>query len=707
MRLEEMKQSHDMYVLLLEGLKCGGCVRKVEGVLENLAGVEEVSVNLATKEAWIQGKSGLEEELIQRLSEAGFPATIRRKKTGKPGHKEWKFFLLAALLTLPVFVLSMGGWQQQWSQLVQFFASALVVFVVGWGFHWRTVSQFPSMNMDTLISLGTVAAFGYSVYLLYICSGHLYFETASMIITLVLFGRFLEARALDKSGDAIRALMSKRPQQACVLEGELEKVVPVQKVKVGDIVLIRPGEKVPLDAEIVEGSSYIDESLLTGESLPVFKKEGDHLIGATLNTHGALKAKVLKSFSESYFSQILDFVQKAQSSKAPVQRLADRVAGVFVPFVIGISITTFLGWLWYGQAPWQEALLPAVAVLLISCPCALGLATPVAVIQALGKFASHGILVRDAASVEKLATISKLALDKTGTLTEGRPELQKVLVFSKEFDEDKVLELAASLEKRSEHPLGRAICAAAQKRKLPLREVQDFCYSPGVGISAKLDEEEIFIGKVSSELPNLVKDQIERLTSQGWSVVFLKKGSEIIGVLALGDRPREGAREAVEGLKRLGVAVVMLTGDSRQSAQAIAQEVGIGEVYAELLPHQKLEIIRTHSLAMVGDGVNDAPALALAEVSIAMGGGTDVALDSANIILSSNRLELLPLMVRFARLTMRTIRQNLFFAFIYNSIGIPLAALGYLHPMLAAGAMALSSVSVVGNSNRLSKVKFR
>jgi Cu+-exporting ATPase len=637
-------------------------------------------------------------------------------------------FWVGIAFTLPLFVLSMardfgllGAWAHApWVNWLFLALATPVQFYVGMGFYVGGYKSLRagSANMDVLVALGSSAAYFYSIAVLLFpgIGGHVYFETSAMIITLIKLGKVMEARAKGRTSEAIKKLMGLRPKTARVIRDGAEVDVPVESVLLGDSVLVRPGERLPVDGVVLEGHSAVDESMLTGESLPVDKHPGDKVVGGSINKEGLLKFEATRVGSQTALAQIIRLVEEAQGSKAPIQRLADRVASVFVPAVIAVATITFVAWLVIGGVGFTESMLYMVAVLVIACPCALGLATPTAIMVGTGKGAQHGILFKNSEALERAHELTTVVLDKTGTITKGEPSVTDLVA------ETDVLRLAASAERGSEHPLGEAVVLAAQERNLALSEPEEFRAVAGRGISATVDGKLVLVGSTGlledrGVALNGLEDVLTRLEEEAKTAMLVAVDGEAKGVIALADTVKAGSVEAIQELQRLGLDVVMLTGDNRRTADAIGRKVGIGRVIAQVLPADKAEQVAIlhgadETVGMVGDGINDAPALAQADVGIALGTGTDIAMAAADVTLMSGDLRGVPRAIALSRATMRTIKQNLFWAFFYNVILIPVAAgalypwLGVrLHPVFAAAAMAFSSIFVVTNSLRLRRVE--
>ena len=645
-----------------------------------------------------------------------------------------KLLNIGLIFTVPLFLLSMGHdfgllpMALAHSPLLPWLLFALatpVQFIVGRSFYinaWKSVKN-GSANMDLLVSLGTSVAYFYSILvLLKVFPGHAYFETSATIITLVRLGKYLEAKAKGGASEAIRKLLFLRPKKATIIRDGVESEINIDDVEVGDVLVVRPGEKIPVDGIVSQGESSVDESMLTGESLPVHKEIGAAVYGATLNKDGRLILTANKIGKDTVLSQIIQLVENAQASKAPIQNLADKISAVFVPIVIGIAMITFLVWFFLVPlaanselTPLARAIINTVAVLVIACPCAMGLATPTAVMVGTGRGAELGILVKDSASLEEAGSLDTILLDKTGTLTKGEPALTDLVSLDPAYPEENLLQIVASVESGSEHPLGQAIVAEANRRNIQLLPIGSFRAIAGKGARGKVNDKPIFVGSqrlLEGEEIDLgpASESAERLQSQGKTIVYAAVENKLIGLFGITDTLKDQSVEAVRELHKLNLEVGMLTGDNAASAAQIAKAAGIDLVFANLLPKDKISKIlelqaQNKKVAMVGDGINDAPALTQANVGIAIGTGTDVAIASAPIVLISGNLMAVPTAIRLSRATLRTIKQNLFWAFFYNVLLIPLAAFGKLNPILAAAAMSFSSIFVVTNSIRLKKFK--
>ncbi|KAF1044175.1 MAG: Copper-exporting P-type ATPase [Herbaspirillum frisingense] len=723
----------------ISGMSCASCVTRVEKALKKVPGVSAVSVNLATERASVAtlGEIPLP-ALIAAVAKAGYAAKVhvsadtagaqRKPQTALPS---WWPVALAAALSLPLvlpMLLMPFGIQLDLPPLWQWLLATPVQFWLGWRFYragWGALRAL-SGNMDLLVALGTSAAYGLSLWQWLaapdmrghgMAAPHLYFESSAVVITLVLLGKWLETRAKRQTADAIAALNALRPDRARVRRGGQDVEVPLAEVGVGDMVVLRAGERVPVDGVVREGRSHVDEAMLTGESRPQAKEPGDQVAAGAINAEGVLLVETTAIGAETVLARIVRMVEQAQAAKAPIQRLVDKVSAVFVPAVLVLALLTLLGW-GLSAGDWQQALLNAVAVMVIACPCALGLATPTAIMAGTGVAARHGILIKDAQALEIAHRASVVAFDKTGTLTVGRPRLTELQAASG-TDENHLLALAAALQASSEHPLGRAVLdAAAGRAGLPQLQANDVRSVAGRGMEGVAEGHHFYLGssrwmqELQAHAPELAAPA-QTLENQGRTLSWLARqegnGARILGLLAFGDAVKPGARDAIATLRTLGIASVMLTGDNRGAAQQVAQELGIDDFRAEVLPADKAQAVaelrarpradgRPGVVAMVGDGINDAPALAAADVGIAMSTGTDVAMQAAGITLMHGDPGLATDAIDISRRTYGKIRQNLFWAFIYNLVGIPLAAFGLLNPMLAGAAMAFSSVSVVSNA---------
>lgn len=706
------------------GMTCAACVSRVEKGLRRVPGVLDCSVNLATETARVKAAGNVAtEELIRAVERTGYSATVRQTgsdakreaERAKEANKLAIKFWIAAALTAPVLATAMHipgvPTMPAWLQLI--FVTP-VMFWAGGQFFVQAAKalRHRSADMNVLIALGTSSAYFYSLYETFPVRHHavVYYEVAAAIITLILLGRWLEARAKGRTGEAIRKLLALQSKTARVSRDGIESQIPIEEVVSGDIVIVRPGERIPVDGVIVEGTSAVDESMLTGESLPVDKRPGDKVFGGTLNQEGAITYHATAVGKDSAIARIVKLVQEAQGSRAPIQKLADQITGIFVPVVLMIAVATFAVWFAFVvPASVATAMVHSVAVLIIACPCALGLATPVAVMVGAGRSAQLGVLVRDAEALERLAKVEIVILDKTGTITMGKPRVTRIEVC--DGDEAEALTIAASIENLSAHPLGEAVVAAAKSRNLNLKRVDHFRSIAGKGLEGTIEGHRVVIG-TRSHLSDCgvtldgFMQKGEAMASEGQTAVFLGVDGKMRAVIGIADTPKPEARDAIQRLKDLGAAVWMITGDNKPTADAIARMVGIANVMAEVLPEEKANAVKSlqsqnRIVAMVGDGINDAPALAQADVGIAMGSGADVALETADVALLRNDLHGVPDAIRLSRATMATIKGNLFFAFVYNTLGIPLAAMGLLSPIIASGAMALSSVSVVSNALRL------
>lgn len=733
------------------GMTCASCSSAVERALKKLEGVKTVNVNLATEKAVVHYDSTLIRisQIKQAIKKAGYePLELEiQQSIDQEAQKRqrdiktlWKKFLLSAIFTAPLLYIAMGhmmgaplpAFLDPHHYPLRFALVQLILtipaivagnkfYTVGFKALYRR-----SPNMDSLIAIGTSAAFIYGLYAIYeILTGNhmmvmeLYFETAAVIITLILLGKYLEAVSKGKTSEAIKKLMGMQPKTALVIHDGKEMVIPIEEVEVGDIVLVKPGEKIPVDGVVIEGYSSVDESMLTGESIPIEKHVGDTVIGGSINKNGSLQFQTSKVGKDTVLSQIIKLVEDAQGSKAPIAKMADIISGYFVPIVISISIIASILWFVTGHST-VFALTIFISVLVIACPCALGLATPTAIMVGTGKGAEYGVLIKGGEALETAHKIKTIVFDKTGTITEGKPRVTDIISRG-DISEDELLSLAASGERGSEHPLGEAIVKAQQDKNLPLKKVESFMSIPGRGIEVKIEGKNLLLGNkklmLEKNIPLDLESESNRLAAEGKTPMYVAIEESLVGIIAVADVVKENSRKAIKRLHDMGIQVAMITGDNQRTAEAIAREVGIDIVLAEVLPEDKANEVKKlqdqgQKVAMVGDGVNDAPALAQADVGIAIGSGTDVAMESADIVLMRSDLLDVVTAIQLSKSTIRNIKQNLFWAFAYNSAGIPLAA-GILYlfggplldPMFAAGAMALSSVSVLSNALRLKRFK--
>lgn len=743
--------------LPIGGMSCAVCAKRVEKAISELEGVADVNVNFAAEKAFVTYNpqkvrpSAMKEAVLkagyQPLENKGAGAEDEdRKRREKEINTMKKKFIAAAIFAFPLLYIAMvpmikfvslpgakmlDGLMMNYPlfyALLEFFLTVPVICV---GYRFYTVgfkSLFQkSPNMDSLIAVGTTAAVAFSLYNTFqIAKGNfqavhsLYFESAGVIITLILLGKMLEAVSKGKTGEAIKKLMGLAPKTAFVIQNGAETEIPAEEVEIGDIIIVKPGSKIPVDGVVIEGHTAIDESMLTGESMPVDKKAGDKVYAASLNTTGTVKFRAEKVGSDTALAQIIKLVEQAQGSKAPIAKLADIVAGYFVPAVIAIAVASGIAW-FIGTGDFKFALTIFISVLVIACPCALGLATPTAIMVGTGKGAENGILIKSGEALETAHKINAIILDKTGTITEGKPSVTD-LICASNFTQEKLLQLVASAEKNSEHPLGQAIVRGAQEKSLTLLEAENFNSITGQGIEAQIAGLSVFAGnrKMMEEKNISVKElekDADKLAEEGKTPVFVATDGQPAGIVAVADVVKKSSRAAIESLHKMGIEVAMITGDNKKTAEAIARQVGIDRVLAEVLPQDKAFEVKKlqqegRKVAMVGDGINDAPALAQSDIGIAIGSGTDVAMESADIVLMHSDLTDVPTAILLSKKTIRNIKQNLFWAFGYNTIGIPVAA-GVLYlfggpllnPMLAAAAMSLSSVSVLTNALRLKRFK--
>lgn len=708
----------------VQGMTCATCAARVQKVLSKQPGVEVANVNFAVAGATVVVSEAASEDLIRAVEKIGFGLAPRQagarpdiaERHRETARRTLRKLLGSAAFTLPVFVLAMGGVDTTWSRWLQAVLTTVVVFVFGFTFHRIAAQRLRvfDANMDTLVSVGTLTAVLYSYWAL-LTGGHLYFETGAVIVTLILLGRTFEARAKGRATDALARLAELSAAEATLLDGDRELVVPADAVMVGQRFVVRPGDKLPTDGVVESGASSVDESMLTGESVPVDKGPGDEVFGATINRTGRIVVTATQVGDDTALSQIVRLVEQAQADKAPVEHLVDRVASIFVPAVMLTALATFLVW-WLGlDAEVATALERAVAVLIIACPCALGLATPTAIMVGSGRGAEGGVLFRGADVFERAKDIDLVVFDKTGTLTEAKMSLAQVVAAPGAQEQD-VLRWAAAVEAGSKHPIAQAVVEGARARGLEVPAVEDFTDEVGQGVRGRVDGALVRVGRPSwlsreGALPaDLAADKASR-ESEGQTVFAVAREDEIVGLVSVSDTVRDSAKATVERVLRAGSRVAMVTGDNARTARAVCAQLRIEEVLSDTMPGDKAAFVKAkqaegRKVAFVGDGINDAPALTQADLGVAIGTGTDVAVEAGQVVLVSGDPALVPDGLGLARRTFQTIRQNLFWAFFYNVLAIPLAALGFLNPMIAAGAMAFSSVTVVSNSLRLRKFAF-
>lgn len=730
--------------LPVEGMTCASCVTRVEKIIGKFENVQNVNVNLANETVTFEADDKINlDEISKTVEEYGYKLKLEPTENISSINENENFkdefydqlksdFKLALIFTIPAFIISMlmdfhffhllWPFTQDYTHKILLILITPVVFISGKRFYNTFIKNLKhfSFEMNSLVAIGTSAAYGYSVLatlfpevILKDKLPHVYFETAGVIITLILMGKILEHRAKRKTNDAIKKLIELKPKSTLILLNNIETEIPINELKIDDVVIVKPGSVIPADGIIIWGSSSIDESMISGESLPVEKSINSKVIGGTINLNGTFHFKVTEVGDNSVLGQIIKLVESAQASKPPIQKLVDKVAGVFVPVVISIAIITFIAWLIFGgENNFTSALTNFIAVLIVACPCALGLATPTAIIVATGLGAKHGILIRNGESLEIAQKVSTVIFDKTGTITEGNPTVKEIV--SLDSNQNELLELIASLENQSEHPLAKAIVNFAKERKINFIQPESFKILSGFGIIGTINKKNILVGNHSllkefSVDLNKHKELIDIYFQKGSTLIFVAIENELRGLIVIEDTIKESSKSAIDQLKRMKLKTIMLTGDNYLSAKRIAEEIGFDEFKAEVLPNQKSEVVKNYQsqneiVAMVGDGINDSPALAQADISFAISSGTDIAIESAQITLVGGNLNAIPKAINLSKKTISTIKQNLFWAFVYNVVLIPLAAFGNLNPMIAALAMSLSSVSVVSNSLRLKRV---
>lgn len=720
------------------GMTCAACSTRIEKVLNKMDGMVSATVNLATESASVKFNSAVlpVDKIISKIQDLGYDAKEKVQREAKAQQKEEEInakkrkLLISILLSLPLLYTMIGHspWDtglpmphllmNPWFQLL---LATPVQFWIGRQFYVGAYKSLKnkSANMDVLVALGTSAAYFYSLAEAIKTIGnpgympHLYFETSAILITLILVGKLFEALAKGRTTEAISKLLSLQAKEATVIRDGEEMKIPIEEVRVNDTILVKPGEKIPVDGKVISGHSAVDEAMITGESIPVEKGAGDSLIGATINKNGTLTMTATKVGKDTALAGIIKVVEDAQGSKAPIQRVADQISGIFVPIVVAIAIVTFLVWYFViTPGDFASALETAIAVLVIACPCALGLATPTSIMVGTGKGAENGILFKGGEHLETTHKINAIVLDKTGTITKGKPSVTDLEVFG---DEEKVLKYLVTAEKASEHPLAEAIVEYGKAKNIEVLPLDEFSSLPGHGISATINGEKVFVGTrklMGNEGIEFApyEDRLESLETEGKTAMMISINNKVSGIVAVADTVKETAKAAIQELKSMGIEVYMLTGDNNRTAKAIAAQVGVENVIAEVLPEEKANHVKELQLkgkkvGMVGDGINDAPALALADIGIAIGTGTDVAIEAADITILGGELTLIPKAISLSKKTMQNIRQNLFWALAYNTAGIPIAAIGLLAPWLAGAAMAFSSVSVVTNSLRLKRIK--
>jgi len=725
----------------VSGMHCASCALNIESAIKKMEGVSSANVNFATEKLNVEFDENItgEEKIKKSVERLGYKVieeevseepSDREKEVREKEIKRLKHLLfLSLILSIPVFILSFPEWffiEVPYQEIALLVLATPIQFLVGYRFYKGALLSLKtkSANMDTLIAVGTSAAYFYSLAIILLPSlgNYLYFDTSSIIITFIVLGKWLEAVSKGKASEAVKKLMGLKPKTAIVIRDGKETEIPIDDVVVGDVIVVKPGEKIPVDGEVVEGFSSVDESMITGESIPVEKKKGDTVIGATINKHGSFKFRTTKVGKDTVLNQIIELVEEAQGSKAPIQRLADRVSSYFVPSVILIAVVSSLLWYFVGQT-FAFSLTVFISVLIIACPCALGLATPTAIIVGTGKAAENGILIKSSEALENVNKITTVVFDKTGTLTKGKPQVTDIIPTD-DLSDKEILKYAAIAEKKSEHPLAEAIIKKSEEENIEIPEPESFEALLGFGIAAKHGNRAILFGNRNLMKKNGIdvekfEERVFGLENEGKTVMMLALNEEVVGLVAVADTLKEFSKEAVLKLQEMGKEVVVITGDNKRTAEAVAKQLGVDQTLAEVLPQDKEKEIEKLQkagkfVAMVGDGINDAPALARADVGIALGAGTDVALETGQIVLIKDDLRDVVTAIDLSKYTIKKIKQNLFWAFAYNSVGIPIAAgilypfTGFLlNPMIGAAAMALSSVSVVSNSLLMKRYRKR
>ncbi|MDF1610862.1 heavy metal translocating P-type ATPase [Stygiobacter electus] len=735
------------YNFPVEGMTCASCVTRVEKIIGKFETVKNVSVNLANESVTFEADENLDlNSVAKEIEDYGYKLKIENESatsknfdtqdiTIKDEYFELlkKDFTLALIITIPVFLISMlkdfhffhliWPFNINYTNNILLILTTPIIFISGKRFYstfWKNLKHL-SFEMNSLVAIGTASAYGYSVFVTLFPNEisnhgqlHVYYETAAVIITLILFGKILEHRSKRKTNEAIKKLIELKPKVTTIIVDGIEKQISINELKLGDVVKIKPGESIPADGIVISGETTINESMISGESIPVDKKINSKVIGGTINLTGSFQFRVTATGDNSILGQIIKLVETAQASKPPIQKLVDKVASIFVPAVMIIAIITFLFWMILGsENAFTNALTNFIAVLIVACPCALGLATPTAIIVSTGLAAQNGILIRNGESLEVAQKISTIIFDKTGTLTEGNPIVKNI--FNYDYDVNELLKLVASLEKNSEHPIAKAIVKYAQEKNIEMLQPDYFKNLSGFGIVGSVENKNLVIGNLNLMKEFSIKLNLDKTTNEfndenSNSVIYVAIENDLKGIIQIEDKIKDSSLEAINKLKNLQIKTVMITGDNKNSAQKIANEINIDEFKAEVLPDQKSEIVKQYQskneiVAMVGDGINDSPALAQADISFAIGTGTDIAIESSQITLVSGNLKLIPKAIKLSKITLNIIKQNLFWAFFYNVILIPLAAFGKLNPMIAALAMSLSSVSVVTNSLRIKTKK--